>query len=203
MTSVNPIPAALWAQFWFIGIVLLGIWILRGGVQRLVRINPFHEALSFNIMRLPYKMGFYSFLASLPLFFSAGFAVLFYDFTGKEISNIQNTYAILITLIIDNFLICYMVSSTGGSRVSPFTALFSVLPTISLFLRIPFLIVAGYAVLIIVSYLFLLPKRFYPDNRDHQNALQFASVLMNIASLILTLIVAYYSLGDQLIAISE
>lgn len=191
----NPIPIALWVQFWFTSIILLGIWTLKGGVRRLVRINPFHEELSFNIVNLPFKVLISSLVASLPLFFSNGFSVLFYDFTGKEIPNIQNIYAILLTFIVNNFLIAYMALVTGGSRISPFSSLFFVLPTLGLFLRVPFWLISIYAVLVVLTYLILLPTRFYADGRDYQKALQIATVIIRITCLALVMFVAYFSLS--------
>ena len=50
--SINVIPAALWTWFWLTLIMFAGVWILKGGPQSFVHMNPHGEALRFNIARL-------------------------------------------------------------------------------------------------------------------------------------------------------
>ena len=193
----NVIIVTLWVQFWLTGVILIGIWILKGGPQRLVRINPHNEALSFNIVTLPFRMGICGFAASLPLFFSEGFSASLQKFTSTGVPNIADTYAIILTLLVDVFLVGYMVRLTGGGQISPFVGLFFVLPTIALFLKMPFNLIVIYAVMTVVVYLILLPKRFFADGRDHEKALKIASVVIRITCLMLTMSVAYFRLPQN------
>ena|SRR2546425_8614806 len=184
--SLNPIPAALWSWFLLTAIMLIGIWILKGGPQRLVHINPHGEALRYNIARLPFIILTASLSVAGFLIFSKGFSAWFKPYANITLPGLNNGVSLTIMFIVFALLVTYIVALTGGSMVSPFTPLFFVLPTLTIFLKVGAPWITSYVITVALLFLVMILVSPPLDAREHKRPIRLAYAVVTVACLALT-----------------
>ena len=135
VTLTNITAAAILTQFLLMMIMFAGTEILRRGAGAPVQIK--HNSLRFNIVRLPYIILISALVTLGFLVFSDEFASiwkpLFHSFSSFP--TLRAPSAMLIMFTIDIITVAYLVKLTGGSRISPFSPIFFILPALAIFLR--------------------------------------------------------------------
>ena len=107
-------------------------------------------------------------------------------FQGVGINTISASSAISSVFFLDLFLISYLILATGGSRSSPFVSALFTVPALAIFLRLPPVLFGTYAGVACIAYLVLSVPTL-----DRGRTVHAASVVMNIACLLLSMFTGY------------
>jgi hypothetical protein len=107
-------------------------------------------------------------------------------------SPITWSHALLITFVLDILVVTYFVFGTGGSRESPFQALYFLIPTLAVFLREPVSRVVFYVTLVAIAYSVtsLIANDNHDEARDTRQNLAhwFVSVASFVAAAVIGLL---------------
>ncbi len=145
ITAVNIATAALIAQFVLLAIVFVAALVVQAGTS----VQPLHE--------LPWIIFAIALITVGSLLFSDQLSTLWRPLFGNpESSGIASSSALLSTFIADIFLTLVLVGATGGSRLSPFTPLYFLLPVLAIFLRESRGRVVGYSIAVVVLFTYTL-----------------------------------------------
>lgn len=107
-------------------------------------------------------------------------------FQGVGINTISASKAIALVFVMDLFLVAYLMTSTGGSRTSPFVTVLFTIPALAIFLRLPPEQFLWFTVIAIIIYLVMLLEIF-----NRESSRQSAAAFTNIACLLLSMFTGY------------
>jgi hypothetical protein len=109
-------------------------------------------------------------------------------FGNPSIRTISSATALLLMFIFNIVVVVYLVTYTGGSRASPFTSLYFLLPVLALFLRESVARVIWYSVAVSVLYSVNLVREDYGDGVDSRLAEWWVSVAAFVLAMVVGLI---------------
>ena len=171
MSATTITGAALIAQFLICAIIAVGMVIIQiteGDVY-------WRQALNYSHMFL--SIIFFSFLTLGLLLFSDAFATLWKPLIGNgNLYFLSWSIALFFVFIIDILWVCIMVSQTGGGKDSAFNPIFFLLPVLAIFLRQPIGRIFFYLFLIVVTFSFVVFKKFYFKEQKSNLSYRFVSL---------------------------
>lgn len=113
-------------------------------------------------------------------------------FAGTSIFKIPTIAAINIVFAIDIALVAFLIRFTGGSYHSPFSQVLFLIPSLSIFLRLPATVFLAHAAIVGAIYLWFLRKKYerhtlVSDDRYIKRAIG----VMSISCLAIAILVGY------------
>lgn len=197
INTVNITGAALLTQFLLTIIMFVAAALVRQGEGYISHNSPsVHQA----VHRLPWIILGSALITVGCLVFSDEFTTVWKPLFGGNASSptIRSSNATLIMFVIDIACVAYLVRYTGGSRVSPFSPIYFILPGLAIFLREPYSRIVFYIVAVAVVFVLSLinslikyGEDFYPGSYQQTEAISYAYSFVSIACLVLTTIIAY------------
>lgn len=183
------IHAALLTQIFVLGIVFVGAVLLKQ--NETPGYLPIDQPITTSIFVLTLGNAIISLLL---LCLSNAYSTLWMPLAREmSFTGIRWQTSLLAVWVIDIFFVSYVAKKTGGSRSSPFAALFFVFPTIALFLHEPGWRLFLYTGLVVV--LFSLANIF-PDEGEQQERIsdqmnQLCFWFVSVAAFILTTTIGF------------
>lgn len=181
ISTVNIAGAALITQISLLAIMALGAMIIHF-VETTSQYNPRYSGLGWIILVC-------SLLSLFFLVYSVEFSTLWKPvFRSTEPTLLRWTTSILLMFLINIICVTILVSVTGGSRNSPFTPIYFILPALSIFLREGLSRILLY--LALVSLLFSINMFVIDCNRD-EGSKKIALWVVSIACFALATYIGY------------
>lgn len=183
---VNIAAAALTTQVGLVVIMFVGAVILRVG-----DVAPFNREESGSTwlawVILPFGLG-----ALAALVFSSDFAATWRPvYRGAQVPLLATPTAILVAFVADILCVAILVGSSGGSRNSPFQALYFVSPALAIFLREPFGRVTSYTGLVVILFLFQLSSVPRRETDSYLKAETLSYGVVSALCVLLTTLIGY------------
>ena len=186
MTSVAPIniaAAALWTQALLAIIIVIGAALWR----------PFLYSEERGRLIWPILI---SLVGLVPVIFSGEYSSAWQPMVGTSaFPLVRLSIGILLMFILDIVCAALLVGWTGGSRNSPFAAIYFVLPSLAIFLRQPFWAVTLYTSLVIGLFsLQLLPLQWGKSKwglKSSENGTTWAFGTVSALCVLLTTIIGW------------
>lgn len=140
----------------------------------------------------PYVVLFTAIITIIPLMFTRGYSGTWGQLVGVagEVG-ISRSISMLIVFLVDIVAVHALVWSTGGSRESPFQAVYFLLPTLAIFLREPLGHLMLYLVLIGASYTWLMFGKTEELARNYTLVSRLAYWFTAVACLVLATYIGY------------
>lgn len=132
-------------------------------------------------------------VAFLPLFFSAEYTSTWQPVWGNAaVPSVRFSRGISTMFTLDLISSAFLVARTGGSRNSPFTAIYLVLPSLAIFLRQGFWVLSVFTLVIVFLFFFQLA---YVDDRKKDSfsggGTGLAFFVVSALCLLLTTVIGY------------
>ena len=186
---INIVAAALVAQVLItitlsIGTSLLG----RRDFKRIIRMNKKDDPLKMHVINFPTTIGISTILTIACLVGSDEFVTVWRPLFGSNSFSLglQTPTAISIMFYVDIIVVAYLVWMTEGSRMSPFSPLFFVLPTLAIFLRQPFRELMLYLLLIGIFFTALMFCERLNDSRQIESSISRSYWAVSILCFVVT-----------------
>jgi hypothetical protein len=128
----------------------------------------------------------------IPLMLTRGYSSTWGPLLGApDGAGLSRSTSMVIVFVANIAAVHLLVRLTGGSRESPFQALYFLLPTLALFLREPLAHVLGFLALVIASYSFLSGSASVGDYRNEVSVFRFAYWFGAVACFVLASYIGY------------
>jgi hypothetical protein len=160
--AINPIniaAAALLTQVLIVVTLTLGNWLLGGRQhKRLIRLNIKDDPLRMRIISLPAIIIIATLLTIGVLLISDELVTTWRPLIGSDsfLIGLQTSTAISIMFYVDILTVSYLVLRTEGSRRSPFSPVFFILPSLAIFLRQPLTQLILYTSFVLILFTLLM-----------------------------------------------
>lgn len=178
ITTTSIIAAALIAQVSLLGIMAV--------VSSLVALG-YRGRHGFPYVVLLLALG-----TLVPLMFTEGYSATWAPVLGASSgSALSRATSMLTVFLADIAAVHILVWRTGGSRQSPFQAIYFLIPTLALFLREPLRHVLLYLALVILSYSLLSASSEVFEYRNEVSVHRFAYWFGTVACFVLATYIGY------------
>jgi hypothetical protein len=193
LRPLNITAAALLTQLLLLVGIFFGAAILkRGDVSHKYRPLRVVEPLFTPLSPLPWLVGVLALVTLVPLSLSDDFTPLVEPMLGGlALPSIAAGTSRLVMFLTDILIIGLVVFLTGGSRQSPFTAIFFILPALAIFLREPSSHLVLYLLLVSTWFTVGMGRERLSDEIVAERALVVSYWFVAIYCLALTTFVAY------------
>jgi len=183
ISSANITAAALTTQVFLL--IIMGI----GAAFWYPTEDVFHGL--YRRTRLAWIILTFTPLTLLPLIFSVDFAEIWRPLLGNaNIPGVRSTLAIFLMFSLDIVCVAFLIGWTGGSRNSPFSAIYFILPALAIFLREPFLRITLYTSIVILFFVAQLIMSGVPNLPTRQGDKK-AFGLVSVFCVLLTTVIGY------------
>jgi hypothetical protein len=179
MSDTSIIAAALIAQVSIVAIMAVASLLVSVGERDRT------GALSYFVL-------FVALVTIVPLMFTRGYSATWGPLLGLgSDQGLQRSMSMLILFLVDIFAVHALVWLTGGSRQSPYQAIYFLLPALAIFLREPPTHLLWYLLLVTVSYTYLMFGRAAQDYRGDVLVDRIACWFTAVACFVLATYIGY------------
>ena len=178
MTPINLTSAFFVTQISMLGVIFLGLLILRKGESRF---SPYSDNPRLATTDLPIWLVGFALLTTSCLAFSNEFVFFSRPMFGDvPLPSLSQSAAFLAVFIANILFSGFLIFHTGGSQNSPFSAVLLLLPAVSIFLREPPLRLLTYTLLTATVFIFTTAtgthERYNNENKKQRLAFNFVTL---------------------------
>lgn len=187
---VNIIAATILMQIFLILIMYIGVQLIK----RIANHARIFNSYPITTLVFAWRILPFSIITIVLLLFSNDFTGLWAPlFPGLPLPTLASSDTVLLVVAANIIFVSYLIYLSGGSQASPFSSILFTLPTLSIFLRVPFKGVLFFVILVWITFSTTYIVYSKPQEKiDHlKGYFSTAFYAISVMCLLLTTLIAY------------